>query len=284
MDRELRETVYSPASQILNPRALLRGMIVDLRTCRFLAWRLFVRNISAQHRQTMLGYIWLLLPPLVTTAMWVFLNSQNILNVAETDIPYPAFVLTGTILWQGFVDALNSPLQMMQEARAMLSRVNLPHEALFLAGLGSVLFNFTIRLSLLLVIFLWYELPLSASLLLAPLGIAALIGFGFMLGLLMMPLGLLYGDVQRMITVVIGLWFFVTPIIYPPPSSWPASIVAKFNPVSPLIVTTRQWIVGAETTQISSFIFVAVVSLAFMFFGWGASRLAMPHLIERIGS
>ena len=86
-------------------------MVADLRASRELAWRLLVRNISAQYRQTLLGYVWAFLPPIVTTLVWVFLNAQKIFDVGETGVPYPVYVLTGTILWQVFVDAMNSPLR-----------------------------------------------------------------------------------------------------------------------------------------------------------------------------
>lgn len=284
MERQIRQTIYSPTPRVADFRMLLRTIMTDLMSCRFLAWRLFVRNLSAQHRQTVMGYLWLLLPPIVTTALWVFLNSQNILKAPSVDIPYPAFVLTGTILWQGFVDALNSPLQMVLESKSMLSKVNFPHEALILAGLGGVFFNLCIRLSLLFFIFFWFDVSVSTSLLLVPLGIFALLGFGLMLGLILLPLGLLYGDVQRILTVITGLWFFVTPIIYPAPSGWPAVLVSSLNPVSPLLITTRQWVFGTSVTQIGSFLFVACISMFLLIVGWVVYRLAMPHLIERIGS
>ena len=67
MDLNLTETVYTPESQLLSPGKLLRRMFADLRASRFLAWRLFVRNMAAQHRQTVLGYSWLLLVPVANT-------------------------------------------------------------------------------------------------------------------------------------------------------------------------------------------------------------------------
>ena len=65
MNQNLPETIYSPESQLLKPSKLFGAMLADLRSCRFLAWRLFVRNMAAQHRQTLLGYLWLLLVPVV---------------------------------------------------------------------------------------------------------------------------------------------------------------------------------------------------------------------------
>jgi lipopolysaccharide transport system permease protein len=84
MDRPLKETVYTPDSELLSFGKLLRSMGSDLLAARELAWRLLVRNISAQYRQSVLGYAWAFLPPLFTTAIWVFLQSQRVLGVGDT--------------------------------------------------------------------------------------------------------------------------------------------------------------------------------------------------------
>lgn len=284
MNSNLPEIVYSQESQLHNPAKLVKRMFVDLAASRFLAWRLFVRNMTAQHRQTVLGYFWLVLGPIVQTLLWVFLNSQKVINVGATEIPYPAFVLTGTLLWQGFSDALLNPIQQIQASKQMLTKIHFPHEAILLASFGQVLVNFGIRLMLLVVVYLWFRLPLTTSLLFAPLGILTLIGFGMMLGLLLTPLALLYGDVQRMLTMAISLWFFVTPVIYPSPTSGWAALVTKCNPVTSILVTTRQLLSGSELTQLAPFIAVASVTLILSLFAWVVYRLAMPYLIERIGS
>jgi len=225
-----------------------------------------------------------LLVPVVQTLLWVFLNAQKVINVSTTDIPYPAFVLTGTLLWQGFADALQTPIQQIQASKQMLTKIHFPHEAIMLAAIGQVLVNFGIRLVLLVAVFLWYGIPLNASLLLAPLGVVALIGFGTMIGLLLTPISLLYGDVQKMLVMGLSIWFFVTPVIYPTPTGGWAALMTKINPVTPLLVTTRQWLTGAELTQFGPFVVVAVATLVFSLCGWIVYRLAMPHLIERIGS
>src|SRR5688572_16781711 len=113
MDRPLKETVYTPDSELLNFGALLRNMGRDLLASRELAWRLLVRNISAQYRQSLLGYAWAFVPPIFTSLIWIFLQSQKVLGVGDTAMPYVVFVITGTVLWQTFVEALNSPLQMV---------------------------------------------------------------------------------------------------------------------------------------------------------------------------
>ncbi|HWB01151.1 MAG TPA: hypothetical protein VG713_21825, partial [Pirellulales bacterium] len=211
---ELPVTVYTPESPLRHPGRMAREMLRDLVASRGLAWRLFVRDTSALYRQSLLGYLWAFLPPIVTTFTFTFLNSQSILSVGETPVPYPAFVMIGTVLWQVFLDALNSPLKMVQASRGMLTKINFPREALILAGLADVLFNLLIRSLLLVPVFLYYQLPISASMLLFPLAVAGLILLGLTIGMLLTPFGLLYGDVGRAVTLFAGFWMLLTPVVY----------------------------------------------------------------------
>jgi len=284
MDRPLKETIYTPASELHSIGKLLRSMWEDLLASRELAWRLLVRNISAQYRQSMLGYAWAFLPPVFSTAIWVFLQSQRVFNVADTGIPYVIFVLTGTVLWQTFVEAINSPLQMVGESRSMLAKINFPREALILTGVGQVLFNFMIRVVILIPAYWWFEIQPHLSLLLVPFGVLSLIALGIMIGLLLTPLGMLYQDVGRALGFGTQALFFLTPVIYPvPQTSWAASVI-KLNPVTPLLQTTREWLVTGQATQIGGFVGVLLITILLLFVGWVIYRVAMPHLISRMSA
>jgi lipopolysaccharide transport system permease protein len=259
-------------------------MARDLLASRELAWRLFVRNISAQYRQTALGYLWAFLPPLVTTGLWVALNRSRVLSVGETPIPYAAFVLVGTLLWQVFADALNSPLRLVTQSKAMLAKINFPREALILAAFGEVFFNFLVRLVLLVGVLVWYELPLSWTITLAPLGVFTLIALGMMLGLAVTPLGILYQDVQMAVAILLQVWFFLTPIIYPPPESGFLSLVTKLNPVTPILLSTRDWLTIGPSAHTSGLLLVGCCTSLFGLAAWILYRIAMPHLIARMAA
>ncbi len=70
------------------------------------------------------------------------LKQEQILQTGETNVAYPVYVLIGTLLWQGFVDVLGSPLQKLTASRPLLTKLNFPWEAIVLAGLGEALFEF----------------------------------------------------------------------------------------------------------------------------------------------
>lgn len=284
MKQKLNETVYTPDSQLRNPKLFFRAMWQDLLASRELAWRLFVRNVSARFRQSMLGYLWAFLPPIITTITFVFLKSQKILGVGDTVIPYPVYVMIGTLLWQGFVDALNSPLRLVNSSKSLLAKINFPRESLLLAGLYEVLFNFIIRLILLIVVFIWFRIQIPITAALAPFGILALMALGLMIGILLTPLGFLFQDIGRGTTVIVSFWFFVTPVVYPPPTTWPASLISYINPVSPLLITTRELLTTGKIVLPEIFTLVAGSTFFLMFAGWVIYRVAMRHLIERIGA
>ena len=276
--------VYTSKSKLRQPLRLAQEMCRDLSASRELAWRLLIRNISAQYRQTALGYVWAFVPPLAMTLVWVLLRSQQVFEVGDTEIPYGAYVMIGTLLWQVFVDALNSPLKLVTSSKQMLARINFPREALILAGLGEVLFNFMVRLVLLVGVFVWFRIPLHTTIFFVPLGVFALIGLGLMVGLFLTPLGVLFEDVQYGIATFTYLWFFLTPVVYPPPTNGLAAIIIRWNPVSPLLLATRDWCTTGASAHTGAFIAVSVVTLVSILGAWLLYRLAMPHLIARIAA
>ena len=128
-------------------------MIHDIAVSRELAWRLLVRNLSSRYRHTVFGYVWAFLPPVLSTAVFVFLHQSGYFTVGQTPVPYAVFLFAGLILWQLFCDAIAMPLRMVQQSHAILTKVNFPREALIIAGVGEVLFGFVIRFALLFMVY-----------------------------------------------------------------------------------------------------------------------------------
>ena len=261
--------VYTPESPLRDPRRLVRDMMRDLAASRELAWRLFIRDVSAQYRQSILGYLWVFIPPLVASVPFVYLNAQGVIRIGETPIPYAAFAIISMIIWQVFADSLNAPLRSVSAARSILTRINLPREAILLSALAQVCFGFLVRLLLLVGVMAWFHLVPPATALLFPVGILSLILFGFVIGILITPLGLLYSDVQQTLPIITTFLMFLTPVLYPVPQLGIAARVAHINPLTPLIVTTRDWLTIGTTSYIGGFILVTSLALVFLAVGMG---------------
>jgi lipopolysaccharide transport system permease protein len=278
-----RVVVYTSESAVRHPMKLLRDMFRDLFASRELAWRLFVRDVSARYRQSFLGYLWAFLPPIVGTFTFVLLNRSGILNVGDLPLPYPAYVMIGTLLWQVFADAINSPIKTVTAAKAMLAKINFPREAILISGMLEVLFNFLIRLVLLAAVFVYYGIkpPITAPLALG--GVFAIFCLGFMIGILLTPIGLLYSDMGHALSMILPFWMLFTPVIFKLPSTGILAKLSLFNPVSPLIITTREWLAIGAASNFFSALIIFLVTLVLLFVGWLLFRLAMPILVERIG-
>jgi len=275
--------IYTPEPLLQNPVVMIRALCSDILAARELAWRLFIRDLSSQYRQTLFGYVWAFLPPIAASVTFIFLNSQGIVRIPTEGIPYPAFAMMGTLLWQVFVDALNSPSQALQRAKPMLAKVNFPREAILMSGLYLVVFNVSIRLLLLGAVMVWWGVIPGMGLVWFPLTLAALITCGGAIGLLIAPLGTLYGDVTKGLPIITSFWMLLTPVVYPARSEGFAGLLATWNPVSPLIEAARNTLTGAPFTNLPGFLIVASLSLLATLVGLIAFRLAMPHLIVRMG-
>jgi lipopolysaccharide transport system permease protein len=160
----------------------------------------------------------------------------------------------------------------------VLLKSRVPHEAFLFSGALEVLFNFLVRLLVLVPLLVWYDPRWSASFLLAPVGVVSLLLLGTALGLLLAPVGLLYPDVQRGLGVVTGLLFFLTPVLYPPANG----LLGSANPVTPLLVTARRWLAGGDVTAAPGFAPVLAAASLGVAVAWVGYRLARPHLIVRL--
>ncbi len=258
-------------------------MFSDIAAARKLAWRLALRDIRSQYRQTFLGLIWAFVTPLASTLAWIFLSTSGIINVSRTELPYPIYVFIGTMLWSIFVDSFNAPMNQVNSARGMLTKLNFPRESIIISGIYQVLFNASIKITLVLSTLIFIGIDFDTGLALFPIGIAALVLTGTALGLLIVPMGMLYSDIGRGMGLIMQLAMYITPAIFPFPQEGIAKTLFTLNPISPLIMTTRDWLTGQTPAMLGYFIGVTLFASLLLMISWGIYRLAMPILIERMG-
>lgn len=276
--------VYTPESQMRSPVKLCKTMWRDLKDSRELAWRLFVRDVSARYRQSIFGILWAFLPALLSGLVFIILQANNVVSFGTVDIPYPVFVIIGTTLWQIFSESIYAPLRAVQNAKSMLAKINFPREALLLAAFYEVLFSLAIKMVVILVVMFYFNMTLGPGLIYSLSAVLMLILFGMSLGLFLTPMGMLYSDIGSALTLFIQFWFFVTPVVYPPPSSFPYSLIATLNPVSPLLVSARDLMTKGVIVDFSSFIIISGCTVICLVVAWIIYRLAMPIIIERMSS
>lgn len=279
--------VYTPDSQMRRPVTLLKDIVGDLHLALGLAWAFARRDISALYRQSLLGYVWAFLPPLGTAFVFLFLRSGGSFSTNESAIPYPVYVIAGTILWQIFADSLNGPLKAVASNRAMLVKIRFPQEAIVLSAVFVTGFNFLIRLAVLIPALAWFgwqgQFVVSSTLWWAfPLGVLGLVLLGYSLGVLLTPAGMFYNDITMGLQTILIFWMLLSPVVMVRPDGGAAGLLMGLNLVTYPLEFARNGLVGQPLSWLP-FLVVAAISGIFLLVGVVVYRVALPHTIARMG-
>lgn len=280
----LETHVYGAESMLLRPGKLLATIWRDILAGRQLAVILAVRDLRAQYRQSLFGIFWILAPPVVVAVGLSVAQKNGLVDFGHSQIPLVAFTLIGMAVWQVFSAAMNGPLQVVGYYRSVLTKVVVPPESVILSSL--VKLGITIALQLLLVMFafLYYGLPFSATTLLGLPAILCVALFGTAVGLLVMPVGLLYRDIGLALPLLEKGWLIVTPTVFAAKKLAPGGFyaaAASLNPMTPMITTTRQLVAGEDLTMLPGFFGVTLLAIVLLAVGLVLVKAAMPLVIER---
>ncbi len=196
----------------------------DLRLAEL--WRardliaLFVRrDFVAVYSQTILGPLWFLLQPLLTTITFTFVFGR-IANLPTDGVPAFLFYMSGTVIWSYFAACLTKAAGTFTLNAALFGKVYFPRLAVPIASLISNLIAFGIQLGLFLVFLLYYVLagrvPMpGGQLLLLPFLVVIMAGLGLGSGMIVAALTTRYRDLQHLVVFAVQLLMYATPVIYP---------------------------------------------------------------------
>jgi lipopolysaccharide transport system permease protein len=276
---ELRETEYTSAP----PRGLTawKGMAAELWLSRELIWRLFMRDFTARYRQSLLGYIWAVLPVLLTAVTFTWLNRAQVLAVGATALPYPLFVLLNMTVWQLFAGGLTGATNSLVNAGSLIAKINFPREALVLAAFGQALVDFLLRSAVVAGGFLIYRVTPAGSVALVPLALLPLCLFTLGLGFLCALLNGVMRDIGQLITFSLTFWMLLTPVVYPPVIHGPRATLALLNPLSPFVVATQDLTVRGHLTQPAAYVAACALSAIVFVAGWRVFHATEPRIAER---
>ncbi|WP_168155219.1 ABC transporter permease [Mangrovimonas xylaniphaga] len=263
---------------------LLQASLRDLFQSRFLATQLAVRDIKAQYRQSFLGILWAFITPLMTALVWIVLRQTGTVALSDTGIPYPVYVFSGTLIWSIIIEAINSPISSTNSAKSILTKINFPKEALLVSGIFKLLFNSFVKVILLVVFILFYGMGWHWSMLLFPLGMLGAVFVGTTLGLLLTPIGLLYKDINKLISFGMQFLMYASPVVYAVPKSGLMHTIMSYNPVTPLVTVPRDVLTGVFPEFLGYYGLVLLACIPLLFFGLVLYRFSIPIVVERLSA
>jgi lipopolysaccharide transport system permease protein len=277
----LETRIYQKESQ-LNLFRLLKASLKDIYTSRFLSKQLAVRDIKALYRQSYLGVLWAFITPILTSLVWIMLRQSGAVQLSDTQIPYPVFVFSGTLLWSILVEAINSPIQSTNASKSILTKINFPKEALIVSGIYKMLFNSFVKLLLLVIFIVFYQMSFNWQMLFFPLSLIGVVIVGTAVGLLITPLGLLYKDIGKIISFGMQFIMYITPVVYVIPSKGLLKTLMELNILTPLILVPRDLLTGVYPEYLGFYVAVLVLSVPLLFLGLIFYRFSIPIVVERV--
>jgi lipopolysaccharide transport system permease protein len=249
-------------------------MVLDLLSRRDLIAKFAWRDVVGRYKGTYLGMIWSLLNPLMTLAVYTFVFGV-ILKARFTTGPsggygaYALILFSGIIVFNVFSVCISRASLLIADNPNYVKRVVFPLEILPVAALGSSLISAGLGLIVLIPALVIFSAKISSTMYIFPLIILPLCALTLGLAWFLASFGVYIRDVGQVVTVLLQLLFFVSPVIYPL-SAVPErfQLLARVNPLTTILENARRTLVWGQSLEWRWWVVVTIGSLLFMQFGY----------------
>ncbi len=215
------------------------AQVTEALRYRELVRNLVARDLKVRYRNSVLGFLWCLLNPLLMTAVLTFVYT---VLMKVTNIPnYPVFLLIGMLAWNFHATATMGAITSIVGNSGLVMKVYFPREVLPVSAVLSNAVNFVLALIALFAMLFVFRIHLSLTLLLLPVILFVQIVFASGFALFLAALTVFYRDVEIIMETILLAWFFLSPIIYPMNLVFPAytRLMYIINPMASIIEAYR---------------------------------------------
>lgn len=245
--------------------------IKDIIKWRELLWQMVGREVKARYKQSILGYFWVILNPLAQMLVMSFAFSiiLRIPTNATANIPYSIFLFVALLPWNLFANSLSSAANSLVSSSSLITKVYFPRTILVLSTMTAKLIDFAFALIVLVVYMIVFQIPITINILwVIPIFFIQQI-FTLGLALFFAAANLLYRDIQYLLVLIVTLWMYATPVIYPAdlvPERF--RLIFQLNPMAVIINAYRQTILGGGQPNYISLLIGLLVSVITLLIGF----------------
>ncbi len=270
-------TIYQPNDVRGGVIGGLRQGYQDIVASRYVITRLFWRDFKAQFRQKILGYFWALLTPLLGILSFLFLFLIGVLNPGEGEIPYTLYVLVGSTIWGCLPGAMGAVSGGLQAQADLIMRTRIPKLALALSSLAGLLYGILISMVTMTIIFLAVGITPTWWFLAYPLLVVPMVLVGTGVGLVLSVLGSIARDLTPMVSQMLALSMYITPVIYVHSTIQNELVktLINWNPISYLVDVPRSLICLGHAENVDIFVLASLGTVVLVAIG-----LRMFYLLE----
>jgi ABC-type polysaccharide/polyol phosphate export permease len=250
--------------------------MLEIIRYRDLVMALVARELKVRYRRSALGFTWTMLQPLlmmlVLQAVFSTLFRFNLNN-------YPVYAMAGILFWNFFSQSIVASMNSLRSNAQLLKKVPVPMEVYPVATVVSGVLNLIFALVPLLIILLITRQPLTPALFFLPVSIFLAALFTLGAGLLLSPLSVFFTDIVEMITVILSVLMYLTPIFYPKeivPERW--RWVVRFNPLRSILEVFRDPIYYGKIPPLSHLSVCFLISVVAFVLGALAFRRSSDRI------
>ena len=177
----------------------------------FFTWR----DIKIKYKQTMLGFLWVILQPLLMMSIFTFFFGKA-LNIPSQNLPYPVYVFSGLLIWNVFSTGLTSASNSMVNNSSIIKKIYFPRLIIPVSSILVAIFDFFMAFALYVALLAFYQQPLSwQAIFVWPAALLLTLISTLGLGCWLAALNVKYRDFRYVIPFLVQVLFFLTPVIYP---------------------------------------------------------------------
>ncbi len=247
-------------------RLSLVASLQEVLAYRDLLWLLVGTNIKTRYKRSLLGVAWTFLNPLATAIVMTVAFSAIFRFSMQH---YAVYVLSGLLFWTFFQQSSSQSMSSLVWGAGLLKKVYVPAAVFPMSAVGTGLVNLLLSLPPLFLIMFVLGHDFSPALLFLPVPVILVTAFTLGLGLLMASYAVYFSDVVEMFGVVLRIWFYLTPVMYPE-KILPAKVlpVVRLNPVYNLVVCWRDPIFNGSLPPLSALLQAGAWSAGMLLLGW----------------
>jgi len=226
------------------------GRLKQLLSYRELLYTLTVRDIQIRYRQSVLGLAWAVIQPVTLMLMFTLIFSV-LLKVPSDGIPYPIFSYSALLPWTFFSGSLSRAIPSLETNAALIKKIYFPRELFAISAVLSTFVDFVIGAFIFIGLMFYFDIPFTVTMLyVVPILLIQII---FALGVCFFAsaINVYYRDVKYALPLLIQLWMYATPIIYPL-SIIPdrLKIFYMLNPMAGIMNSYRNILVKGESPEL----------------------------------
>lgn len=248
--------------------AAAREGVVKLWEYRDLLRTLTAHRVRVRYKQSVLGVAWAIVQPLSLMAIYTLVFSL-FARIPSDGAPYAVFAYTALLPWTFFATALTNATAGLTSHTQLVTKVYFPREILPLSYVLAALIDFAIASSVLALLLVWYQVPLTWGLLWVFPLLAILAVFVAGLALFLSALQVMFRDVGVAMPLLLQLWMFASPVVYPV-SAVPERLRGLYllNPMAGLIDGFRRAVLDGATPDARSLATSGAVSVVLLAAGY----------------